>query len=349
MRSSPFTAVLALAFWPEQPWLNHLRPRRCRLPTNHDGSRGCARRPCRSITGEGCGFIAAQLENNMAEVLAAQRALEHSQNPNVRGFAQKMITDHNYMQSTLEPIASMHHIQLPMTLSDPHRAMLDRLGQLSGQAFDRESVNSMVNEHALEISTFNSRATGCRRCACQRLGSEHPTYALPAPWDLASSFLSACHAQDEHDGEIGFIAIACLRFERRLGRLEADWRKHRSRVHVFPVIRRSPRAALPSRDQANNRARSFPKTPRSTPCDHARNRCCPKSAAPPETRILKGCRGRPSRRCPQVERRCRDNPSDVGRSMTMGRCAIVSKSVLPPPGQPTRPQPPGRPPWKGGI
>ena len=112
--------------------------------------------PVAALTERDAQFIAAQLENNMAEVLAAQRALEHSQNASVRGFAQKMITDHNYAQSTLEPIASMHQIQPPTTLSDRHREMLDRLSQLSGPAFDREYVNSMVNEHALEILEFNT-------------------------------------------------------------------------------------------------------------------------------------------------------------------------------------------------
>jgi putative membrane protein len=112
--------------------------------------------PVAALTARDAGFIAAQLENNMADVVAAQLALQRSQNPNVRGFAQKMITDHNYAQSTLEPIASMHHIQPPTTLSDPHRAMLDRLGQLSGPAFDRAYVNSMVSEHDLEILAFNT-------------------------------------------------------------------------------------------------------------------------------------------------------------------------------------------------
>jgi putative membrane protein len=112
--------------------------------------------PVAALTERDAQFIAAQLENNMAEVLAAQRALERSQNPNVRAFAQKMITDHNYAQSTLAPIASMHHIQPPTTLSDPHREMLDRLSQLYGPAFDREYAKSMVNDHALEISVFNT-------------------------------------------------------------------------------------------------------------------------------------------------------------------------------------------------
>ena len=111
--------------------------------------------PVAALTERDAQFIAAQLENNMAVVLVAQRALARSQNPNVRAFAQKMITDHNYAQSTLEPIASMHNIPRT-TLSDMHRGMLDRLGQLSGPVFDQEYVNNMVNEHALEISEFNT-------------------------------------------------------------------------------------------------------------------------------------------------------------------------------------------------
>lgn len=112
--------------------------------------------PVAALTDRDAQFIAAQLENNMAEVTVAQLALQRSQNPSVRGFAEKMITDHNYAQQTLEQLASMHHIQPPATLSDPHRAMLDRLSQLNGRAFDREYVNSMINDHALVISQFNA-------------------------------------------------------------------------------------------------------------------------------------------------------------------------------------------------
>ena len=157
MRSSPFAAALTLtvlagaAVAQSPPATNVPAP-----PPTITAPAVVPGAPVAALTERDAQFIAAQLENNMAEVLAAQRALERSQNASVRGFAQKMITDHNYAQSTLEPIASMHHIQPPTTLSDPHREMLDRLSQLSGSAFDREYVNSMVNEHALEISAFNT-------------------------------------------------------------------------------------------------------------------------------------------------------------------------------------------------
>ena len=112
--------------------------------------------PVAALTERDAQFIAAQLENIMAEMMVAQRALQRSQDPNVRGYAQKMITDYTYAHSTLEPIASMHHIQPPNTLSDPHRDLLDRLNQLNGLAFDREYMNGMVNGKALEINEFNT-------------------------------------------------------------------------------------------------------------------------------------------------------------------------------------------------
>jgi putative membrane protein len=157
MRSSSFTAALAftslagVAFAQSPPATNVPAP-----PPTVTAPAVVPGAPVAALTEKDAQFIAAQLENNMAEVLMAQRALEYSRNPSVRGYAQKIITDHNYAQSTLEPIASMHHIQTPTTLSDPHREMLDRLTRVSGPAFDREYVSSMVNEHALVITEFNT-------------------------------------------------------------------------------------------------------------------------------------------------------------------------------------------------
>lgn len=157
MRSLSFTAALVFtslaegAFAQTSPAINVPAP-----PPTVTAPAVVPGAPVSALTEKDAQFVAAQLENNMAEVLAAQRALERSQNPNVRAFAQKMITDHNYAQNALQPIASMHHIQAPVALSDPHQEMLNRLSQLSGPAFDREYVNIMVNDHALAISAFDA-------------------------------------------------------------------------------------------------------------------------------------------------------------------------------------------------
>jgi putative membrane protein len=157
MRSSSFTAVvmstaLAGAAFAQSPPATNVPapPPVATAPAIVPGA------PVAALTDRDANFISAQLENNMAEVAAAQLALERSQNPNVRGFAEKMITDHNYAQNTLQPIASIHRIGPPPTPSDPHRAMLDHLSQLDGTAFDREYVNFVVRDQAQDVSEFNT-------------------------------------------------------------------------------------------------------------------------------------------------------------------------------------------------
>jgi putative membrane protein len=105
-------------------------------------------------------FVQTQTENNMAEYQAAQLALQRSQNQNVRNFAEKMITDHTYMQGTLNPIAQMHpRVPLPQTLTEQDREMLAQLAGLSGPAFDRAYMNSMVQANSRMIGELNSQIT----------------------------------------------------------------------------------------------------------------------------------------------------------------------------------------------
>lgn len=157
MRSSLFTAVVMFtasagaAFAQSPPATNVPAP-----PPTVSAPAIVPGAPVRALTDRDTNFISAQLGNNMAEVAAAQLALQHSQNPNVRDFAEKMITDHNYAQNTLQPIASAHRIEPPPGPSNAHRAMLDRLSQLNGAAFDREYVTFLVGDHAEMVSEFNT-------------------------------------------------------------------------------------------------------------------------------------------------------------------------------------------------
>jgi predicted outer membrane protein len=107
--------------------------------------------PVAPLTSGDAQFVQSQIEGNMAEYQAGQLALQHSQNQDVRNFAQKMITDHTYAQDTLAPIAQSHHIQSSGTLSEPHQEMLNQLAKLNGPAFDRAYVSDMVRAHAAMV------------------------------------------------------------------------------------------------------------------------------------------------------------------------------------------------------
>jgi len=116
--------------------------------------------PVAPLTDTDARFVQTQTENNMAEYQAAQLALQRSHNQNVRNFAQKMITDHTYVQDTLNQIVQMHpHLPLPQTLTGQDRGTLDRLAGLSGPAFDRAYMNAMVQSNSTMIGELNSELT----------------------------------------------------------------------------------------------------------------------------------------------------------------------------------------------
>jgi putative membrane protein len=102
-------------------------------------------------------FVVTQTENNAAEFQAAQLALQHSRNQTVRDFAGKLMTDHTYAQNMLASIAQMHHLQVPMGLSEQHRQMLAQLAQLDGPAFDRAYVDSIVRAHTVVMAELNEQ------------------------------------------------------------------------------------------------------------------------------------------------------------------------------------------------
>jgi putative membrane protein len=114
--------------------------------------------PVAPLTDADAQFVRTQLEGNVAEIQVAQLVLQRSQDQSVRDFAQKMITDHGYAESTLLPIAQRENVQAS-PLTEQHRALIDRLGSLTGPAFDHAYVDAMVREHAMMIQELNAQLT----------------------------------------------------------------------------------------------------------------------------------------------------------------------------------------------
>jgi putative membrane protein len=113
--------------------------------------------PVPPLTSRDTRFVQTALEGNMAEIQAAQLALQHSQDQAVRDFAQKMITDHTAAQQTLMPIAQRHGIPAPAAPTPRDQAMMARLSRLNGLAFDRAYVNAMVREHGMMVKDMNDQ------------------------------------------------------------------------------------------------------------------------------------------------------------------------------------------------
>ncbi|NHZ61229.1 DUF4142 domain-containing protein [Massilia sp. CCM 8694] len=85
---------------------------------------------------------------NMAEIEAARTAQGKSQDEQVKKYAQQMIDDHTKALGEVQQLAQTKSVTLPSTLDRAHKAKVDKLAALSGDAFDRAYMaQAGVAEH----------------------------------------------------------------------------------------------------------------------------------------------------------------------------------------------------------
>lgn len=85
---------------------------------------------------------------NLAEISTGKMALEKSQTPEVKQYAQKMIKDHTTAQEELSKIAQSKGVKLPTETDVQHKGIAAALGALSGDAFDKQYIaRAGVGDH----------------------------------------------------------------------------------------------------------------------------------------------------------------------------------------------------------
>jgi len=97
-------------------------------------------------------FVQTMMMANMAEIQLGQMGSEKATSPEVKSFAQMMVTDHTQANQQLMPIAQQLGVQQPTSLDAKHKAVADRLSKLQGAEFDRQYMKAMVDAHKDVIS-----------------------------------------------------------------------------------------------------------------------------------------------------------------------------------------------------
>jgi putative membrane protein len=79
-------------------------------------------------------------------------------NPDVKAFAQKMVTEHKQMGASMKPFAESWGLTPPAGLDDDPQKDYDKLNGLSGADFDKEYMSIMVSDHAKALDAFTKEA-----------------------------------------------------------------------------------------------------------------------------------------------------------------------------------------------
>ncbi|HEX7152345.1 MAG TPA: DUF4142 domain-containing protein [Thermoanaerobaculia bacterium] len=92
----------------------------------------------------------------MAEVTMGNLALQKATNPDVKAFAQRMVTEHTAGNTELIQLVTTKGLALGTALSDEQKKGAEHLQSLSGAEFDKAYMQHMVSDHQKVIAEFQA-------------------------------------------------------------------------------------------------------------------------------------------------------------------------------------------------
>jgi putative membrane protein len=119
-------------------------------------------------------FLKEAASGGMLEVKLGELAVQQAQNPEVKRFGQRMVTDHMKANKQLMSLCEKNNITVPTTLNSKDQAVLNKFRDLKGADFDRAYMADMVKDHQHDVAEFtkcskNAESQQVRDFAAQTL------------------------------------------------------------------------------------------------------------------------------------------------------------------------------------
>jgi putative membrane protein len=105
-------------------------------------------------------FASKAAVGGMAEVALGKVAAAKGADTKVKDFGNMMVMDHGKANAELISISKAKNITLPAGLDAEHQAKSDSLSKLSGAAFDKAYVQTMIEDHKKTLALMQSEASG---------------------------------------------------------------------------------------------------------------------------------------------------------------------------------------------
>lgn len=116
-------------------------------------------------------FIREVNASNAAEIRLGQLAGSKAQEPEVKRFGERMVTDHQQMQKDWSSVASQNRMPVIGTIGPQHQQQVARLERLSGREFDQAYMAAMVQNHRDAVNLFETRGRSARASDVRELAT----------------------------------------------------------------------------------------------------------------------------------------------------------------------------------
>jgi putative membrane protein len=117
-------------------------------------------------------FIDEASQGGILEVELGNVAQQRASSAEVKAFGQHMVTDHSKANDELTQLASTKGVRTATELDSKHRKMVEDMQQLSGDKFDREYVDDMVEDHEQDVKAFEKASREARDPDLRSLASK---------------------------------------------------------------------------------------------------------------------------------------------------------------------------------
>lgn len=107
-------------------------------------------------------FANKAASGGLGEIQAAQVAKQKSSSPQVKTFADRMISDHTQANNELQQIAQQENLTLPTQPDSHDKASVHVMSGLTGPAFDHSYVQAEVRDHQQVVALFQQEAISGR-------------------------------------------------------------------------------------------------------------------------------------------------------------------------------------------
>jgi putative membrane protein len=108
------------------------------------------------------GVIDRVARDGRAEVELGQLASQKAATPEVKAFAQRLVTDHTKANERLMSIAQSERVSPPTGVDQEHIALRSKLEGLSGSSFDRAFVQAQIDGHKKDIQYLQKEANAVK-------------------------------------------------------------------------------------------------------------------------------------------------------------------------------------------
>jgi len=107
-----------------------------------------------TVSEEESKFAVKVASSGMTEVQLGELAQQKASSQKVKDFGAMMVRDHSKSNDELKSIAAKKNITLPPAPGEDHMDHIKNLSEKSGQEFDKDYMNRMVEDHKDNIDAF---------------------------------------------------------------------------------------------------------------------------------------------------------------------------------------------------